>query len=598
MRKNRKNPAGLGLAAIALIVSPLLLLNRPKGIQGKELSEVLTAVDHGSIDGQAIQWIEVDDNSRMVILNLADGSQVGAHYPDYYGGTLIGRLESTGLPFETDPPASPSIWPSLLMTFLPVALIIGFLVWFARRSGVGGARAFTTAKAEVGDVPVTRFSEVVGCDEAVEELAEIVTFLHQPDRFAAAGARMPRGFLLVGPPGTGKTLLARAVAGEAGVPFYAVAGSDFTEMFVGVGAARVRNLFAKAKKTGGIIFLDELDSIGRARTGTTPGSGGTDERESTLNALLVEMDGFGKDSNVIVIAATNRPDVLDSALLRAGRFDRQVMVAPPDRKGRTRLLELYTAERKTAADVDFVALARRMPGLTGADIANLVNQASLETARAGREELTTDDFAEALATVMMGRARKSATVTERDREITAWHEAGHALAALVLPEAHDPVQVTIVPRGQAGGVTWMGGDDAAFLTGTEARARLAVSLAGRAAEEMLLDGDFTQGASSDIANATALAQRMVAEWGMSSMGLAAVGPEHAGSALLERVHAEADGLMTDALARARALLAAHRPLLEVVVAELLAEETIDLDRLRALWARVEPGSVETESVRG
>jgi cell division protease FtsH len=622
LRKNRKPPAGppkghalspkeqptsvgrqvlvvlLGLAAIALIISPLFLLGGPKGVQGKELSEVLTAVDSGSIDGQAIQWIEVDDNSRMVILNLGDGSQVGAHYPDTYGATLIGRLETTGLPFETDPPSSPSIWPSLLMTFLPVALIIGFLVWFARRSGMGGARSFTTAKAEVGDVPVTRFDEVVGCDEALEELAEIVTFLHQPDRFAAAGARMPKGFLLVGPPGTGKTLLARAVAGEAGVPFYAAAGSDFTEMFVGVGAARVRNLFAKAKKTGGIIFLDELDSIGRARTGTTPGSGGTDERESTLNALLVEMDGFGKDANVIVIAATNRPDVLDPALLRAGRFDRQVMVAPPDRKGRTRLLELYTADRRTAADVDFVALARRMPGLTGADIANLVNQTSLEAARAGREELTTDDFAEALATVMMGRARKSATVTERDREITAWHEAGHALAALVLPEAHDPVQVTIVPRGQAGGVTWMGGDDASFLTGSEARARLAVSLAGRAAEEILLDGDFTQGASSDIASATALAQRMVAEWGMSNLGLAAVGPEHAGSGLLERVHGEADGLMTDALARARALLAAHRALLEVVVAELLAEETIDLDRLRSLRATVEPGSVETEPARG
>ena len=616
MKKNRKNPAGpprghalspkeqpvpvwrqllivvLGLAAIALIVSPLFLLGRPKSVQGKELSDVLTAVDHGSIDGQAIQWIEVDDSSRMVILNLADGSQVGAHYPDYYGGTLVGRLESTGLPFETDAPASPSIWPSLLMTFLPVALIIGFLVWFARRSGMGGARAFTTAKAEVGDVPVTRFNEVVGCDEAVEELAEIVTFLHQPDRFAAAGARMPRGFLLVGPPGTGKTLLARAVAGEAGVPFYAAAGSDFTEMFVGVGAARVRNLFAKAKKTGGIIFLDELDSIGRARTGTTPGSGGTDERESTLNALLVEMDGFGKDGNVIIIAATNRPDVLDSALLRAGRFDRQVMVAPPDRKGRTRLLELYTADRKTAPDVDFVALARRMPGLTGADIANLVSQAALETARADREELTTDDFSEALATVMMGRARRSATVTERDREITAWHESGHAVVALVLPEAHDPVQVTIVPRGSAGGVTWMGGDDAAFLTGAEARARLAVSLAGRAAEEILLDGDFTQGASSDIASATGLAQRMVAEWGMSSLGLAAIGPEHAGSGLVERVHAEADGLMTDALARARAVLAEHRPLLEAVVADLLADETIDLDRMRELRASVEGASVE------
>jgi cell division protease FtsH len=582
---------GLGLAAVALIVSPLFLIGGPKGVQGIELSEALAAVDQGTVKGQPIQWIQVDDNSRMVILNLPDGDQLGAHYPDYYAATLIGRLETTGIPFETDAPSSPSIWPSLLMTFLPVALIIGFLVWFARRSGMGGAKAFTTATAELGDVPVTRFSEVVGCDEALEELAEIVTFLHQPERFAAAGARMPRGFLLVGPPGTGKTLLARAVAGEAGVPFYAVAGSDFTEMFVGVGAARVRSLFAKAKKTGGIVFLDELDSIGRARTGTTPGSGGTDERESTLNALLVEMDGFGKDSNVIVIAATNRPDVLDSALLRAGRFDRQVTVSPPDRKGRTRLLELYTEAHKTGAGVDFVALARRMPGLTGADISNLVNQAAMEAARASREELCTDDFAEALATVMMGRARRSATVTERDRDITAWHEAGHAVVALVVPEAHDPVQVTIVPRGSAGGVTWMGGDDAAFLTGSEARARLTVSLAGRAAEEILLDGDFTQGASSDIASATNLAQRMVAEWGMSSLGLAAVGPEHAGSSLLERVHAEADGLLTDALARARALLVTHRPLLEAVVADLLAEETIDLDRMRELRAAVEGAPV-------
>src|SRR5688572_29685059 len=442
MSKNRKNPGppkghalspkeepvsawrqvlvvGLGLAAIALMVGPLLQLGSPEKVQGKGLSEVLSAVDRGDVDGKPIHWIQVDDDSRMVILHLVDGSQLGAHYPDYYGGTLVGRLESSGLVFETDPPSTPSIWGSLLLTFLPVALIIGFLVWFARRSGMGGAKAFTTAKADLGNVPATRFSEVVGCDEALDELAELVTFLHEPERFAAAGARMPRGFLLVGPPGTGKTLLARAVAGEAGVPFYAAAGSDFTEMFVGVGAARVRNLFAKAKKTGGIIFLDELDSVGRARTGTTPGSGGTDERESTLNALLVEMDGFGKDSNVIVIAATNRPDVLDSALLRAGRFDRQVMVAPPDRKGRTRLLELYAKDLTVAPDVDFVALARRMPGLTGADIANVVNQAALGAARDNCEELSSADFDEALATVIMGRARRSAVVPEQDRNVTA-----------------------------------------------------------------------------------------------------------------------------------------------------------------------------------
>jgi cell division protease FtsH len=588
----------LGLAACALIVSPLFFLNRPEKVDGRGLSEVLASVDTGKVDGQPIHWVEVDDDSRMVILHLVDGSELGAHYPDYYAGALVGRLEASGLVFETDPPSTPSIWGNLLMTFLPVALIIGFLFWFARRSGMGGAKAFTTAKAELGNVPSTRFSEVVGCDEAVEELAEIVTFLHQPERFAAAGARMPRGFLLVGPPGTGKTLIARAVAGEAGVPFYAAAGSDFTEMFVGVGASRVRNLFAKAKKTGGIIFLDELDSIGRARTGTTPGSGGTDERESTLNALLVEMDGFGKDSNVIVIAATNRPDVLDTALLRAGRFDREVNVAPPDRKGRTKLLELYTKDLTVAPDVDYVGLARRMPGLTGADISNLANQAALEAARAGGSEITNEHFAEAIATAYMGKGRKSAEVPQRSREITAWHEAGHALAALLLPDVADPVQVTIIPRGFSGGATWYGVSDETFKTGAQARAELVVALAGRAAEEILLDGDFTQGASNDIAKATELAQTMVASWGMSSLGLAAVGPEHAGSALVERVHAEADGLLTDALGRGRALLAAHRPLLETVVAELLADETIDLDRLRELRATVEPGSVETAAAGG
>jgi cell division protease FtsH len=616
LKKNRKNPVGppkghalspkdqpvsrwrhvlvigLGLVAIALIVSPLLLLGKPKGVQGKELSDVLTAVDHGNIDGQAIQWIEVDDNSRMVILNLAGGEQVGAHYPDYYAATLIGRLETTGIPFETDAPSSPSIWGSLLVSLIPVALIIGFLVWFAKRSGMGGAgaKAFTTATAELGDVPVTRFSEVVGCDEAVEELAEIVTFLHQPERFAAAGAKMPRGFLLVGPPGTGKTLLARAVAGEAGVPFYAAAGSDFTEMFVGVGAARVRNLFAKAKKTGGIVFLDELDSIGRARTGTTPGSGGTDERESTLNALLVEMDGFGKDSNVIVIAATNRPDVLDSALLRAGRFDRQVDVAPPDRKGRTTLLELYAADRKIASDVDFVAIGRRTPGLTGADIANLVNQASLEAARAGRDETTAEDFAEAVATVYMGRGRKSAEVPQKSREITAWHEGGHAIAALLLPQAHDPVMVTIIPRGMSGGTTWTIDNDETFQSRSEMLAQLVVTLAGRAAEEMLLDGDYTSGPSSDIVAATQLAQNMVTRWGMSNLGLAAVGPQDAGSALGERVHAETDRFLAEALDQARTLLAENRPFIQAVADELLAEETINFARMQELHAAVQDAS--------
>jgi cell division protease FtsH len=357
---------------------------------------------------------------------------------------------------------------------------------------------------------------------------------------------------------------------------------------VGVGAARVRDLFAKAKKTGGIVFIDELDSVGRIRSGAISGGGGTDEREGTLNALLVEMDGFGKDANVIVIAATNRPDVLDPALLRAGRFDRQITVPAPDRRGRTALLTLYAADRRLDPAVDLVALARRMHGLTGADIANVVNQAALVAARDKREALVSADFDEALATVMMGRARRSAVVPERDRDVTAWHEAGHAVVALALPEAHDPVQVTIVPRGNAGGVTWMGGDDHAFLTRSQARARLAVSLGGRAGEELLLDGDFTQGASGDLQTATALAFRMVTEWGMSTLGLAAMGPEHAEPGL---VRGEVDRLLGEALETARRVLAEQRPLLDSVVGELLDEETIDGDRLAALWAGGVPVAV-------
>ena len=570
-----------GLAAIGLMLIPFFtLLRGPDNVTGRTLSDVLTAIDGGELDGDPVVWIEIDDNSRAVLLTLASGAEVAAHYPDYFGGTLVARLEESGIPFETDPIATPSIWPTVALSVLPVVLIIGFLFWFLRRNGVGGAaKAFTTTNAEVGSVPASRFENVVGCDEVVDELREIVSFLHDPAPFNAAGADIPRGFLLVGPPGTGKTLLARAVAGEAGVPFYAASGSDFTEMFVGVGAARVRDLFAKAKKTGGIVFVDELDSVGRVRTGAIQG-GGTDEREGTLNALLVEMDGFGKDSNVIIIGATNRPDVLDPALLRAGRFDRQITVAAPDRRGRTALLELYSAGRRLSPDVDLVALARRMPGLTGADISNLVNQAALEAARDHREEIQPRDFDEALATTMMGRARRSAVVLERDRQVTAWHEAGHAVTALALPGAHDPVQVTIVPRGAAGGVTWMGGDDQSFLTRSQARARLAVSLAGRAAEELLLDGDFTQGAAGDLSTATALAGRMVAEWGMSNLGLAAMGPEFAEPGV---VRSEIDRILSEALDTARKVLADNRGLLESLVIELLNEETVGGDRLAEMW---------------
>ncbi|HEY4410680.1 MAG TPA: AAA family ATPase [Acidimicrobiia bacterium] len=597
--QNRRNQIILGVLLLGILLVLPIFGMKQAATNERPLSDVLAAIPTGQFDGQHIDSAKIDDDNRVLDLTLANGKDVTASYPNEYGTVLVKDLTDAKIPFDSEPVHHASPIGGLVAMLLPVLLIIGFFVWMAKKgpmgAGAANAKAFTNTKAELPEPPSARFTDVVGCDEAVEELSEIVSFLHDPTHFEAAGANMPRGFLLVGPPGTGKTLLARAVAGEAGVPFYSAAGSDFSEMFVGVGAARVRDLFAKAKKTGGIVFLDEIDSVGRARNGSAPGGGANDERESTLNALLVEMDGFAKETNVVIVAATNRPDILDPALTRAGRFDRQVTVAPPDRRGRTRLLDLYAKDRTMGPDVDFVALARRTPGLTGADICNLVNQAALEAARGKRNVICNGDFDEALATVMMGRARKSAVVTDMDRKVTAWHEAGHTIAALVLPDANDPVQVTIVPRGPAGGVTWMGGDDNSFLTRSQARAQLTVALGGRAAEELLLDGDFTQGASGDLQSATGLATQMVTKWGMSDLGLVAMDPDRIMfGGIGDKVHAEIDGMLNTALESARTLLAGHRPLFDAIVKELLDEDTIDVDRLKAIWSEVEGVEVPAE----
>jgi cell division protease FtsH len=595
--QNRRNQIVAAILLLGLLlVLPIFQMGQAPSNE-KPLSDVLTSLPKGEISGHKITRATIDDDNRVLQLTLDNDDVVLASYPNQFGTELVKELQAAAIPFTTEPVHKASPIGAIAAMFLPVLLIIGFFVWMSKKgamgmSGASNAKAFTATKAELPEPPTARFTDVVGCDEAVEELSEIVSFLHDPTHFDAAGAKMPRGFLLVGPPGTGKTLLARAVAGEAGVPFYSAAGSDFSEMFVGVGAARVRDLFAKAKKTGGIVFLDEIDSVGRARNGNAPGGGANDERESTLNALLVEMDGFAKEANVVIVAATNRPDILDPALTRAGRFDRQVTVAPPDRRGRTRLLDLYAKDRTMAPDVDFVALARRTPGLTGADICNLVNQAALEAARGKRGVINSSDFDEALATVMMGRARKSAVVTDRDREVTAWHEAGHTVAALVLPDANDPVQVTIVPRGPAGGVTWMGGDDNSFMTRSQARAQLVVALGGRAAEELLLDGDFTQGASGDLQSATGLATQMVTKWGMSNMGLVAMDTDRIMfGGMGDKVLAEVDGMLQEALASARNVLTEHRTLFDAVVRELLDEDTVDIERLKAIWAEVQEPSL-------
>ncbi len=443
---------------------------------------------------------------------------------------------------------------------------------------------FAKGRGEQAQVPATRFDDVAGVDEAVDVFRELVAYLRDPEPFKAAGADLPHGYLLVGPPGTGKTLLARAVAGEAGVPFFAVGASEFVESYVGVGAARVRSLFDRARAVpAAIVFVDELDAIGRSRSAhAVPGN---EERESTLNQLLVEMDGFGGSGSVVVLAATNRPDILDAALLRPGRFDRQIAVPSPDRLGRARILGLYLERRSVADDIDVASLSRRTSGFTGADLSNLVNTAALLAVRAGTGVITTAELDEALATVALGPARTSAVVADEDRRITAWHETGHALVGLWLEDADDPITVSIVPRGPAGGVTWFPGHDAPFMTRRQAKAQLAVAMAGRAAEELLLGDDFTQGGAQDFRAATDLARRMVTEYGMGSIGPGYVPPEetHIG-VLAERVHDATEELLYEALSTARSLLGPARATIERVVERLLDEEALDTAALAALAA--------------
>jgi cell division protease FtsH len=546
------------------------------------LSELLTEVDSGAVTSATI-----DDRRHRVSGTLRQGGRFRAGYPPGFAADLTARLLAAHVDVRAAGSPGLSGWLSPAIVIVVLLAVVLLIVASRRRASAMGDGAanparFRDGRGEQAVIPETRFCDVAGADEAVEELRELVHFLRVPERFASAGARLPRGYLLVGPPGTGKTLLARAVAGEARVPFYAMSGSEFVETYVGVGASRVRTLFERARGSSkAIVFIDEIDAIGKARQ-AGPGSGANDEREGTLNQLLVEMDGFLQGS-VVVVAATNRPDMLDHALLRPGRFDRQVAVSPPDRAGRLRILELYARERPLAAGADLDLLARRTAGFTGAELANLMNQAALVAVRGTAAEITQAHLDEALATVVLGPARKSLEVAERDRVITAWHEAGHALAGLLVPEADDPVQVTVVPRGAAGGVTWFATSDDLFLTARQARARLIVALAGRAAEEAHLGDDFTQGAANDFKSATEIARRMVTEFGMSTLGPRHIAPEEFQiGPLAGDVHAATAALLDEAMAASRALLAGHRDVLTALVGLLLVEETVDLDALRRL----------------
>jgi cell division protease FtsH len=512
---------------------------------------------------------------------------------------VASQLNEADIPFEVDPPNN-GFWFTLIGTLAPILLIILFFILFMSSMQGGGNRVMSFGKSRARrmtkDQPKVTFADVAGAEEAVQELTEIKEFLEAPQKFQKLGARIPKGALLVGPPGTGKTLLARAVAGEAGVPFFSISGSDFVEMFVGVGASRVRDLFEQAKQNSPcIIFMDEIDAVGRQR-GAGLG-GGHDEREQTLNQLLVEMDGFDSKSGIIMLAATNRPDILDPALLRPGRFDRQIVVDRPDLPGREKILKVHTRGKPLGADVDVGTLARGTPGFTGADLANLVNEAALLAARHDKDQIEMIEMEEAVDRVIAGPERKTRLISEKEKEITAYHEAGHAIVGALQRDA-DPVhKISIIPRGQALGVTMsLPTEDRFMMSRGQLMAQLAMMLGGRAAERVVFD-EITTGASNDLERVTQTAKQMVTRFGMSEkLGPMALGHQQGQVFMGRDFHAQPDysdeiafqvdkeirRIVDESYDTAEDLLIRNRVLLDKLSKELIEYETVDAKHLMRL----------------
>ncbi|HEU4495229.1 MAG TPA: ATP-dependent zinc metalloprotease FtsH [Rubrobacteraceae bacterium] len=512
---------------------------------------------------------------------------------------VASQLNEANIPFEVDPPNN-GFWFTLIGTLAPILLIILFFILFMSSMQGGGNRVMSFGKSRARrmtkDQPKVTFADVAGAEEAVQELTEIKEFLEAPQKFQKLGARIPKGALLVGPPGTGKTLLARAVAGEAGVPFFSISGSDFVEMFVGVGASRVRDLFEQAKQNSPcIIFMDEIDAVGRQR-GAGLG-GGHDEREQTLNQLLVEMDGFDSKSGIIMLAATNRPDILDPALLRPGRFDRQIVVDRPDLPGREKILKVHTRGKPLGPDVDVGTLARGTPGFTGADLANLVNEAALLAARHDKDQIDMIEMEEAVDRVIAGPERKTRLISEKEKEITAYHEAGHAIVGALQRDA-DPVhKISIIPRGQALGVTMsLPTEDRFMMSRGQLMAQLAMMLGGRAAERVVFD-EITTGASNDLERVTQTAKQMVTRFGMSDkLGPMALGHQQGQVFMGRDFHAQPDysdeiafqidkeirRIVDESYDTAEDLLVRNRTLLDKLSKELIEYETVDANHLMRL----------------
>jgi cell division protease FtsH len=514
------------------------------------------------------------------------------------------------------PPQFWDTWSGILIAVLPLLLLGAFFFFILRQAQGAGNQAFSFGKSRArmftGDRPTVTFKDVAGNEEAKQELQEVVEFLKEPQKFAALGARIPKGVLLVGPPGTGKTLMAKAISGEAGVPFFSISGSEFVEMFVGVGASRVRDLFEQAKKNSPcIIFIDEIDAVGRHRGAGLGGS--HDEREQTLNQILVEMDGFDTDTNIIIIAATNRPDILDPALLRPGRFDRRVTMDAPDMRGRRAILDVHVRGKPLAADVDLDVIAKQTPGFAGADLENLVNEAAILAARRNRRSISNEEFQEAIERVIAGPERRSRLITPKEKEIVAYHEAGHAVAMHVLPN-HDPVhKVTIVPRGMAGGYTMsLPDEESNLMTRARFRDQLVALLGGRVAEKIRF-GDVTTGAANDLERVTALARAMVTQWGMSErlgpirygereemMFLNRAFSEHRNYSdkVAQAIDEEVKRLVDEAHERCHQLLLEHWEALERVAKRLLEVEALNAAEFQALMRGETPVEDSSVTLRG
>ena len=607
MKRLLKGPWLWIVVAVVGVLLALQYLTPSEGHDEVTTSELQQYITSGQV--KDITFVDGDQLIKATLDQGTDregGNQVQAHYIAGQQQGIIAQVdeaisEGTIEKSNSENP-QPSLLGSILATLLPFALIIFLFIFLMNQVQGGGGRGimqFARSKAKLitKDMPKTTFSDVAGCEEAIEELGEIKEFLQEPAKFQAVGAKIPKGVLLYGPPGTGKTLLARAVAGEAGVPFYSISGSDFVEMFVGVGASRVRDLFEQAKENApAIVFIDEIDAVGRHR-GAGMG-GGHDEREQTLNQLLVEMDGFDVRGGVILIAATNRPDVLDPALLRPGRFDRQISVDAPDLNGRKKILEVHSRGKPISPDIDLLSVARRTPGFTGADLANVLNEAALLTARANQKLLTNESMDEAIDRVIAGPQRRTRLMSDQEILITAYHEGGHALVAAALPGT-DPVhKVTILPRGRAFGYTMVLPDqDKYSTTRSEILDKLAYMMGGRAAEEMVFH-DPTTGASNDIEKATALARAMVTQYGMTEkLGAIKLGRDN-GEPFLGRdlghsrdysediaaiVDEETKKLLATAHQEAFDVLVENRDVLDALVLALLDRETLDKEEVAEIF---------------